>query len=35
MYFEHIDGLTVSGNSQPLDSGSLVWTSNVTGASIR
>ena len=34
MYFEHVDGVTVSGNSQPLTSGSLVWTSDSTNLSI-
>jgi Right handed beta helix region len=31
MYFEHINGLTVSGNSQPLSSGTLVWFDDVSG----
>jgi hypothetical protein len=34
MYFEHVDGVTVSGNTQPLTSGSLVWTSDTTKVSI-
>ncbi|MBA3235158.1 MAG: hypothetical protein H0T59_04065 [Chloroflexi bacterium] len=35
MYFEHADGITVSGNIQALTSGSLVWTSDTTGVSIQ
>ncbi len=35
MYFEHIDGLTVTGNTQHLSGGSLVWQRDVTGATIR
>jgi hypothetical protein len=35
MYFEHVDGVTVSGNSQPLTSGSLVWTSDSTDVTVR
>jgi hypothetical protein len=35
MYFEHIDGLTVTGNTQQLSSGSLVWKQDVTGATIQ
>lgn len=31
MYFEHIDGLTVSGNTQPLSSGTMVWFDDVSG----
>jgi hypothetical protein len=34
MFFEHVDGVTVSGNTQPLTSGSLVWTGDSTGVSI-
>ena len=31
MYFEHVDGLTVSGNSQPLTRGPLVWFDDSSG----
>ena len=31
MYFEHLDGLTVSGNTQPLTRGPLVWFDDTSG----
>jgi hypothetical protein len=31
MYFEHVDGLTVSGNIQPITSGTLVWFNDASG----
>jgi hypothetical protein len=32
--FEHVDGLTVSGNTQPLTSGSLVYVRDSTGVKV-
>jgi hypothetical protein len=34
IYFEHVDGATVSGNTQPLTSGPLVWMSDCSGISV-
>lgn len=31
MYFQHLDGLTVSGNIQPLTRGPLVWLDDTSG----
>lgn len=31
IYLEHVDGATVAGNTQPLTSGTLVWTSDSVG----
>jgi hypothetical protein len=34
MYFEHADGVTVTGNTQAISSGTLVWTSDCTSLNI-